>query len=320
MEVRQLLYFTKVMALRSFTKAASELRIAQPALGQQVRNLEQELGVTLLNRHSRGVEPTEAGLLLFERATKILEELRRTKEDIRELQGAIRGMVAIGITPGLGEQLAVPLVERCGAQFPHIDLNLVQDLSARLTERIAAETELSFAVVSGFELGRASDVVSETIAVERLFLVGCPDVLRRSTRPVRFTELADYRLILLGTRRPGRPHGLRRMLEEEARQQKIRLQVAHEMQSVTAVTELVERKLGVAILPLGTVGRRVAERKLTARPIAQPEVTREICLISSGRNRLSAADRAVQGILRSLVAELFSERGGRLGDKRQAAD
>src|SRR6476620_1858195 len=76
MENRQLLYFTRIVELGSFTKAAAELRIAQPSLGQQVRNLEEELGTALLVRHSRGVKPTEAGAILFEHASRILEDVR----------------------------------------------------------------------------------------------------------------------------------------------------------------------------------------------------------------------------------------------------
>ena len=81
MENRQLLYFTRIVELGSFTKAAAELRIAQPSLGQQVRNLEEELGTALLVRHSRGVKPTEAGAVLFEHASRI--------ETLRCLFGAV---------------------------------------------------------------------------------------------------------------------------------------------------------------------------------------------------------------------------------------
>ena len=75
MENRQLWYFTRIVELGSFTKAAAELRIAQPSLGQQVRNLEDELGTALLVRHSRGVKPTEAGAVLFQHASRILDDI-----------------------------------------------------------------------------------------------------------------------------------------------------------------------------------------------------------------------------------------------------
>ena len=95
MENRQLLYFTRIVALGSFTKAAAELRIAQPSLGQQVRNLEEELGTTLLVRHSRGVKPTEAGAILFQHASRILEDVRQAKEAVLTISNQPKGTVML---------------------------------------------------------------------------------------------------------------------------------------------------------------------------------------------------------------------------------
>lgn len=70
MDVRQLRYFVEVVEAKSFTRAAERIHIAQPALGFQVRKLEDELGVKLLHRHSRGVDPTEAGQALLRTPTR----------------------------------------------------------------------------------------------------------------------------------------------------------------------------------------------------------------------------------------------------------
>ncbi|HTI88742.1 MAG TPA: LysR family transcriptional regulator, partial [Alphaproteobacteria bacterium] len=77
MTLRQLHYFLRILELKSFSKAAANLHIAQPALGLQIRKLEDELGVPLLNRHSRGVTPTEAGLILREHAQTVLRQVER---------------------------------------------------------------------------------------------------------------------------------------------------------------------------------------------------------------------------------------------------
>ncbi|MBX3631908.1 MAG: LysR family transcriptional regulator, partial [Simplicispira sp.] len=72
MDLRQLGYFVRVVELGSLTRAATVLRIAQPALGIQIKKLEVEFGAPLLVRHSRGVEPTDVGALLFEQAKALL--------------------------------------------------------------------------------------------------------------------------------------------------------------------------------------------------------------------------------------------------------
>ena len=88
MEIRQLRYFVKVIELKSVSCAAEVLHIAQPALGLQVRKLEDELHTQLLIRHSRGVEPTPAGKLLRERANAILAQIEETKQAIRDFSGS----------------------------------------------------------------------------------------------------------------------------------------------------------------------------------------------------------------------------------------
>ena len=118
MENRQLLYFTRIVELGSFTKAAAELRIAQPSLGQQVRNLEEELGTALLVRHSRGVKPTEAGAVLFEHASRILEDVRQAKEAVLALSNQPAGNVTIGMTPGISDLFAARACRILQSELP----------------------------------------------------------------------------------------------------------------------------------------------------------------------------------------------------------
>jgi LysR family transcriptional regulator, nitrogen assimilation regulatory protein len=151
MENRQLLYFTRIVELGSFTKAAAALRIAQPSLGQQIRNLEEELGTALLVRHSRGVRPTEAGALLYQHASRILEDVRQAKEAVLALSSRPIGNVTIGMTPGISDLFAAKLVESCNRDYPAIRLNIEQDLSVRLVRRILSDNTLAFALVSGME-------------------------------------------------------------------------------------------------------------------------------------------------------------------------
>jgi LysR family transcriptional regulator, nitrogen assimilation regulatory protein len=77
LNLRQLRYFVTAVDLCNITRAAKKLHVAQPALGLHIRELEAELGVTLLHRHSRGVEPTTAGQLLYSRANLVLSSLSR---------------------------------------------------------------------------------------------------------------------------------------------------------------------------------------------------------------------------------------------------
>ena len=109
------------------------------------------LGTALLVRHSRGVKPTEAGAILFQHASKILEDVRRAKEAVLTVSNQPKGTVTVGMTPGISDLLAAKLVKSCNRDCPAIRLNIEQDLSVRLVRRISSDDRLAFALVSGME-------------------------------------------------------------------------------------------------------------------------------------------------------------------------
>ena len=311
MENRQLLYFTQIVELGSFTKAAAELHIAQPSLGQQVRNLEEELGTALLVRHSRGVKPTEAGAVLFQHASRILEDVREAKEAVLALSNQPAGNVTIGMTPGISDLLTAKLVESCNRDCPAIRLNIEQDLSVRLVRKISLDDTLAFVLVSGMECDAAQTLISIPLAIEQLYLIGSPRLSAKLSNPVRFSQLKRLKLIMLGIG-DQRSRGLKHELEVEAKRQGISLNFSHEMQSVTAVQDLIERDIGFGILPFGAVRRRVEEGTLKTFRIVEPEVCREIRLVRSPRHQLSVADRAVMKILLDLAIEETREEASSL--------
>jgi LysR family nitrogen assimilation transcriptional regulator len=99
MDLKQLAYFVQVAELGSFTRAASVLRVAQPALSRQVRALEVELRQTLFDRNGRGVTLTEAGKRLLAHGRGILQQVERARQDLEDQRGAGRGCSASGCRP-----------------------------------------------------------------------------------------------------------------------------------------------------------------------------------------------------------------------------
>src|SRR4051794_7633754 len=110
MDIRQLQYFLAVARLRHFTQAAEELRVAQPALSQQIRQLEQDLGVQLFERTSRRVRLTAAGTALVERAERIVIDLDRIRSEMGAFAGLLRGQLAIGALPAVIERQLPTLI------------------------------------------------------------------------------------------------------------------------------------------------------------------------------------------------------------------
>jgi LysR family transcriptional regulator, nitrogen assimilation regulatory protein len=302
LDVRQLQYFVRVVELGSLTKAAEQIRIAQPALGLQIRKIEEELGVQLLVRHSRGVEPTEAGRLLMEHAQEILQRVAAARQALRDFKGPPRGRIVLGMTPSVNFMLSPTLIKRSSADLPLVSVNIVEELSAVLIEWVVAgRLDLAFA----YRTQSANGLVFEPLTQEDLFFVSPLDPAIDSNRPIAFAEVVRHPLIM-----PGLPHGLRQLLDEHAAAAGLDIQVALEMQSVAAVRELVEQGVGDTILPFGAVRRYAMEGRLVARKIVEPSISRPLFLVYSDRRPLSKAEQALQSLIRELVAEEVSKADG----------
>jgi LysR family transcriptional regulator, nitrogen assimilation regulatory protein len=137
MNLRQLKYFVGVVEAGNMTRAADQLHVAQTALGMQIRQLEEDLGVALLVRHSRGVEPTKAGGVLHARALAILKEVEEARKDVRACEREESETIRLGITPALmlvcGTEIAMAVRE----QLPNVFLSIVEAMSHVLTETLA---------------------------------------------------------------------------------------------------------------------------------------------------------------------------------------
>ncbi len=313
MDLRQLRYFVRIVECGTLTKAAASLYISQPSLGEHVRNLEAEFGVELLQRHSRGVRPTEAGLLLMQRAEHLLAYADETRQALLEFGQGASGAVTLGISPGLNELFSAELISRCQSTLPNVSINVVEDLSAILVDRLNLGPErINLALISGYDLGPEQDVTSIPIAVETLFLVGSPTVLQHTEEVIDFDELCHYPLVMLGSGAENRPHGLRRFVEQQAAARGLKLDITLEVSSVAAVRGLLERDFGASLLPLPTVRRRVEEGALHACAVINPPVNRVLNLVRASKHRATRAESAVRDALIQLVEESIDKSGGML--------
>ena len=293
MTLRQLHYFLRILELKSFSKAAANLHIAQPALGLQIRKLEDELGVPLLNRHSRGVTPTEAGLILREHAQTVLRQVERTKLALLDFAGPPRGKVAVGVTPTVNMMLAASLVSRCRDEFPKVGLSLVEGMSETLMEWVENDRlDMAFSYNADAPRG----LVCEPLLAEDLLLIGAANDERHLRKTVLFNDVAKLPLILPTTR-----HGLRLIVDEAADKREIELNLVMEIDSVHASKELVERGLGYTILPMGAVFHEIQDKRLVAYAISQPALARKMYLVYSAKRPSSKGALALRQIMRDVV-------------------
>jgi DNA-binding transcriptional LysR family regulator len=243
MELRQLRYLAAVARHGSFTLAAQELHVAQPAVSQQIRRLERELGVELLSRTTRRVLVTEAGELALARATRILADADALRAEIDELHGLLRGTVALGVIPAVGALDPAALLARFRRQHPAVDIRLIETtLDATLDLLHADRLDLCFAFCPPDRAGE--DVAGEKLFEDELALMVAPGHPLARRRRVALDSLEDEPLIA-----PITGASLRLALEEALEAVGASARVSYESNEAATIRALTAQGLGVSVLP-----------------------------------------------------------------------
>lgn len=197
MNDRQLRYALAVWHDRSFSRAAEKLAVSQPALSEQVRNLETELGFSLFERTSRGVEPSNAGRTFLAEAKDAIGRLAALEDLANELKGTPESTFRVGVGSGLARTLVPALIESVRASNTPCRLDLITATTRRV-QRLVAEKRLDIGLQFQGEIkAMPPDVRRETFAETELVLVlpqGHP--LAAEDGPVTLAEAARFPLIL----------------------------------------------------------------------------------------------------------------------------
>ncbi|TAK51561.1 MAG: LysR family transcriptional regulator [Gammaproteobacteria bacterium] len=292
----RLRYFVEIARLGSFSRAATALGIAQPALSRHVRAMERELGVQLLHRNGRGVLLTDAGRQLLDRGAPLIEQLQRLQADVAALAGEPAGKVVLGIPPTICLVLATPLITDFRRRFPKVTLEIIEGLSGHIHEWLS-NGRLDVGVI--YDAPRTRHLQADRLLEEDLFLV-CPagkPIGQGDAVPIR--ALAGLPLIM-----PRQPHGLRMLVEAAARRRGVPITIAYEMDALPVIKDLVVRGDAYTVLPSNPVYDEVAAGRLVLRRIEDPPLTRTLILATSTRQPLSQAARLLVTQLRQLVFEL----------------
>ena len=302
MDLRQLRYFTAIVEQGSFSKAATKLRVAQPALSQHLRHMEDELGVALLHRGTRGVVATEAGERLLERARTILAEFAGLRDCVRGETVAPTGEVRIGLPGTVSEQFSVPLIEAAKERYPAVRIRIAEAMSGFVLDWLR-KGEVDLAVI--YSTSDPKGLGIHHVLTEELCLFGVPALTALETppgEPVTLAEAAGLDLIL-----PGPGHGLRDQIDEAAADINATVHAAVEIESYAQIKRLAERGLGYGILPRMAVRAQEKAGIFRTWPIERPSLYRKVYLAYSTERPMPAAARAIGQlsweILRGLVTD-----------------
>jgi DNA-binding transcriptional LysR family regulator len=281
MDVRQLRYLEAVVRHRHFTNAADELHVAQSALSHQVRRLERELGVELLQRTTRSVQPTEAGELVAARARAVLAETEALRGEIDELRGLVRGHVTVGAML-FGGELDIPaILARFSSTFPDVDIELREGSAQRM---IAMLDDGTVDVTFALETEPPDGLERLPLSSEELAVAMSRTHPLAGDGPLPLQSLAGSRLIAFQ-----RGSSTRQRVDEALAEAAVAPRIALEANDFALVRALVARGIGLAILPrsfLERPGAPIAFRTLS------PPLRMRVVLWWRRERRLSPAARA----------------------------
>ncbi len=301
MDLKQLEYFVRVAELGSFTQAALALNIAQPALSRQVRLLEVELRQNLLTRNGRGALPTEAGKLLLAHGRGILHQVERAREELGRVRGSLAGRVAVGLPTSLARVLTVPLIRAFRAELPDATLSITEGLSLPMQESLMVG-RLDIAVL--YNTKPTAEIDITPLLEEDLLLVQRrPIGLAEDPPPgpITLRELAQLPLVI-----PTRPNAIRMHVESELASIGCRLNIALEIDGVSAILDLVADGAGSAVLSRNAVSSSIRPSAFSVRSITAPVLRTKVSVATSSRRPATLTQQTTMALLHRITRQTIA--------------
>lgn len=293
--LRQLRVFQAVALHSSFTRAGDQVGLTQPAVSRCVTELEQHLGIKLLDRTTREVVLTEAGRSLAVRLQRVLEDLDTMLLDVRGLATQRQGRVRVASSPTLSANLLPECIARCRQEHPGLELLLLDRMQHDALASVLSG-EVDFGVVIEPEPGRSDELHAEPILSEPFCLV-CPPTHRLARqRSVRWAALHGEPLVLLD-----HASGSRRLIDDALRGHGVQAPVAQEVGHVTTIFRMLDAGLGISVVP--TLALPPAGLQgLEVRPLT-PRVERAIVLVRRANRALAPVAEVAWGLVRSVASQ-----------------
>ncbi|MEU9996556.1 transcriptional regulator CynR [Streptomyces sp. NPDC050848] len=295
LELRHVRYLLAVAEHGSFTRAAEDLRISQPTLSQQVRQLERALGVQLLDRTGRTVRLTDAGQVYADHARRALRDLAAAERAVHDVQDLTRGHLRLGVTPTFTAYLVGPLTAELHHRHPGITLTVAEASQDRVESALLAdELDLGIAFTEG--AAHLPGITVTPLFTEALTLVtGEPRNTAAAQEPTPVHALAERQLALLSGDFATRGH-----IDAYFTEHRVSPRITVEANSIQALTEIVQRTDLATVLPDAITHDHP---HLSPVPLAPPLPTRTVALLHRDATYRSAATRAFTRLTHDLVRE-----------------
>jgi DNA-binding transcriptional LysR family regulator len=282
MDIQHLKYFVEVAKQKNFTKASQILLVSQPSISKMIKSLEDELKVTLLDRSERQIKLTDAGVVVYEQALKILQSVEDVYASVNELVQVKKGTVKLGLMPTTGVLLFPTILAGFKKEYPQIDIQMVEYNAKKLKLKIEqGEIDLGITVRSDNpQLFENIPLFSEELVV---LVVREHWLVERES--VRLSDLKNESFILLTE-----DFVLHDVVTQACMQSGFEPTVTFKSSMWDLIGEMVATKLGISLIPRSMVSR-FDHRKVHSISISDPPIEWELVLIYRKNKYLSFAAR-----------------------------
>jgi LysR family hydrogen peroxide-inducible transcriptional activator len=297
MTIIQLEYLLAIANCGSFSKASELCFVTQPSLSMQIKNLEEELGVVLLDRSKKPVVPTQVGAIVVEKAREALLAYNNIKECVAELKGSVAGRIRLGVIPTIAPYLLPRFVHQFSEKYPRVELEIREMITADIV-RAMDNDEIDAAIVAG---GTCPERINELELFDDRFYAYVSHENHLSARTnLRIEDISPRELILLSE-----GHCLRdQVVELCGADHSEGLSYSFQSGSLETIMRLVDNTSMLTIVPEMTLPYIPMENKSRIKTLARGAASRKIVIAV----RRTYAKETIINALRESIIESMTTR------------
>lgn len=271
MTIIQLEYFMAVVNCGSFSAAAQLCFVTQPSLSMQIKNLEEELGVILLDRTKKPVIPTEAGAVVIDNARKAIKAFNYVRESVSEIKGDISGTLRLGVIPTIAPYLLPAVLSEFALKFPKAEIELHEMVTADIVTALNRDAIDAALVSSGTCTG---SMIETELFNDKFYVYVSPhnDLMERSN--IRLEDINPKEVVL-----PSEDHCIRSQIMELLQVRRIRSQYNFESGSIDTIMRIVDRTSLITIIPEMALRFVPSDRRAQVKPLAKGAMSRKIAIV-----------------------------------------
>lgn len=289
MDLRQMQYFLCLAETGNVTRAARQLNIVQPALSMQIAKLEAQFGKKLFDRTVHGVSTTPAGEALARLISPIVRDVEHAMQEMARLDGRVSGRVVVGLITSVAQSTLANSSATVAARYPDVEFSACEGYTETMMDWVTTG-QLDLAIINVPRQKRG--LASQHILDEEMVFATRTDSPLNVPESLGFSDLGGLDLVL-----PSKRHGLRAILEAQAAEAGIELKPRIEIDTLSAICEVVATTDLATVLPTIALHQMLAAGRVRGHRFATP-LTRSIAVVHHPRRAISAAAHAVVEVIR----------------------